>query len=169
MPELGDGDSDGDSDNEGPQDMPPLVTSSSDEGSDSEDIPQEEGQDIGHQHGHHARIGMCYFHVKDALNMKTDLLPKGKQDARLMLRDVRILSETGISDFMRRWTIFKGQWEDRGWHEFVAYFEKTWVVELPGWNVDFWAMARHAQIADWRPSFQDSTGWSARAKWQHTS
>ena len=80
---------------------------------------------------------MCYFHVKDALNMKTDLLPKGKQDARLMLRDVRILSETGISDFMRRWTIFKAQREDLGWHEFVAYFEKTWVVELPGWNVGY--------------------------------
>ena len=71
--------------------MPAFVDSDSDEGSDSEDLPQEEGQKIGHPHRHHAPTGMRCFHMQDALNMKTNLLPKGKQNAGLMLRGVRII------------------------------------------------------------------------------
>jgi hypothetical protein len=108
--------------------MPAFVDSDNDEGSDSADLPQEEGQKIGHPHEHHAPIGMCCFHVKDALDMKTNLLPKGKQDAGLMLRGVRILSETDVSDFMLRWTIYKAKRKEWCWNVGYSVPYRRWDV-----------------------------------------
>ena len=81
------------------------------------------------------KLAMCFRHVLSAIKEPGKYFPRRHLDESQAIWDIKRLSELPPALFARGWQCVRKKWEENGWNDFLVYFEKTWILGFPGWNV----------------------------------